>query len=122
MRLLKYTALFTLSGILLGVAAAVSPQVHAFGWLLGTMLSVFAGAAYGMTAGDQRAAIAGGAFAGAVPILVGCGLGTALGDVPPSALLQAVVVGFIVGAGGSTFAFVAAGETETSSLRPKTSR
>ena len=110
MRLLTCTAGFTLLSLLLGVGgvgAAASPQIASLSCLFGTMLSLIAGAFAAITAPTQRAASAAGSVAGAVPVLVGCGVATVFGPIAAGALVQTVMLGFIVGAAGGTTAWFA---------------
>src|SRR5688572_10390451 len=97
MRLFKYTALFTFFSLALGVGSALSPDIAALGWLLGTLLSAAGGAVYGARAAARGEAARGGAIVGGIPILIGCGLAAVVGPVLPAQLIVAVVVGVIAG-------------------------
>jgi hypothetical protein len=97
MRFLKIAIVFTLLSLALGVGSGLSPRVAALGWVLGTLISLCAGAAFGLRAPSRGSAVWGGALAGGAPILIGCGVGVLVGPVPVSGLLAGVVVGLVAG-------------------------
>src|SRR5688572_11094277 len=98
MRLIKWTAVFTVASLAQGYGASQSTQIASLGWLIGTLLSLGAGGAYGAGAGSRSQAIGGGAVAGGVPILIGCGVAWVVGPVPFLGLVAAVMVGTGAGA------------------------
>jgi hypothetical protein len=101
MHLFKITSLFTGLSLLLGLGSSLSPHIAALGWLLGTLLSLVAGSVYGLRADSPRASCQGGAIAGGVPILIGCGLAAAFGPVAFAGLLGAIAVGVVAGVTGA---------------------
>lgn len=101
MRIAKTATIFTLLSLGLGAGTILSPRVAALGWLIGTLLSLVGGLAYGVGAESRGEAARGGGIVGGVPIFIGCGLAAVFGPVPLMGVVMAVVVGTIAGALGA---------------------